>query len=587
MAKQITLPDLGEGIDSAAVLDVLVEPGQSIQAEQDILEVETDKASVTIPSPHSGVVQEIHVSAGDTVEEGSLLLTLEEADGDTAEPSADDAGKDSAEAEEQTPPQAEAKEESEPAETQESHEPEPQKQAFATSPSSAGGSVQDVALPDLGEGVDSGEVINIFVEAGQQIEAEQDILEVETDKASVAIPSPMAGEVTDIHVSQGQSVSPGDVLLSVRASGGEAEKTKPQTSQENKQPSRAKAEPKPEKKSGGSSAEKAPKADEQPAEEKSTAGRDVPQTFPSNIPAGPAVRRLARELGVDLRRVKGTGSGGRIQREDVFAAIRDHNIADGMTDEPTALQPAKPNTDEASATEDAWGKVNREPISRLRATVAKKMQESKSTIPHVTHFDRADVTELETFRRERKADLEEAGVKLTMMPFLLRAVVECLRKHPKVNATLDLDAGEILFKQYISIGVAVDTPRGLVVPVLRNVDTMSIADLARGLQELASRARKNDYAVDDLRGGTFTISNQGAVGGAYATPVINAPESAILLLGRSEQTPVVRDGEIVIRTMLPLSFSYDHRLIDGADAGRFVNDLKGFLEFPGKLLLTL
>jgi pyruvate dehydrogenase E2 component (dihydrolipoamide acetyltransferase) len=308
----------------------------------------------------------------------------------------------------------------------------------------------------------------------------------------------------------------------------------------------------------------------------------------ADVPAGPSVRRLARQLGVDLTRVAASGETGRITTEDLYAAVREHNLGDGVSGEPTALQPPAGRDESADdETHDGFGPVRREPISRLRATIADRMHTSATTIPHVTHFDQADITELDEFRRERKDDLADENIKLTLMPFLIKAVADALAKHPKLNATLDLDAGQVVYHDYVSLGIAVDTERGLIVPVLRDIASLGIAAIARKLAELVEKTRSGDFGVEDLRGGTFTISNQGAVGGQYATPIISHPESAILLLGRSALQPVVRDGKVTTALLMPLSLSYDHRLIDGADAGRFVNSLKELLESPGKLLLNL
>ncbi|MBS3820850.1 MAG: 2-oxo acid dehydrogenase subunit E2 [Phycisphaerae bacterium] len=485
----------------------------------------------------------------------------------------------------------------------------------------------EVKLPDLGEGVDSAEVINVMVEVGDSIQAEQSILEIETDKASVEVPSSDAGKVSKIHVDVGDTVSTGETILTLEAASGsdtdkeestdepeskdrqapaetpeqpeqeskgeaEDEEAAPDEAEQDEAETEASAESKPQREQAELEAEpEETDANKQPPTDKAGASATMPSvsTADTDIAASPRVRKLARQLGVDLRRVKGTSGGGRITEDDLYAAVRDHNIGDGLSGEPTALQsteqPAKADQAEGQDA-DAWGPIRRERISKVRATIARKMHESWTTIPHVTHFDEADITELDEFRQERKGDLGK-DVKLTLMPFVVRAVAEALKQHSKVNASLDLDGGEIIYHDYVSIGIAVDTDRGLVVPVLRHVAGKGIAQLAKEINDLAARTRDGDFSVEDLRGGTFTISNQGAVGGAYATPIINYPESAILLLGRGGPQPRVHDGEIEQRLIMPLSFSYDHRLIDGANAGRFVNTLKDLLQYPGKLLLSL
>jgi pyruvate dehydrogenase E2 component (dihydrolipoamide acetyltransferase) len=589
MSTEVKLPDLGEGIDSAEVVNVLVEAGQSVKNEQDILEIETDKATVTVPSSAAGQVEEILVEPGQTVQPGQVVLKLKGDGSQQDEPA-------TAERETDEP----AGEEPQQARPEPAQEPAPQPQERAAdgrkpSPETTGGA-SDVPLPELGEGVEGGQVVSVRVSVGDAVQAEQALLEVETDKATVEVPSPRAGVVEAVGVSEGQSIQVGDPIVSMR-SVGEGQQAAPPPEQadsasgdEEPQPT---AEPKPQPRPDSESKSK---SEDRPDSSRggSTSGPGLAESRRpgADIPAGPAVRKLARQLGVDLRQVEGSGRGGRIQQDDLFRAVRKHNLSDSGREETVALPPpadARPKSGQQdSGTADAWGPVRREKLSKIRATIAETLARSASTIPHVTHFDAADITELEDFRQQRKNDLADEDIKLTMLPFIIKAVCECLRRHPRVNATLDLDAGEVIYKEYLSIGIAVDSDRGLVVPVLRNAGDLAIAQLARGLKDLAGKVRDNDYTVDDLRGGTFTISNQGAVGGQYATPIINPPQSAILLVGRGKQQPTVTDdGQIVPRLILPLSFSYDHRLIDGADAGRFVNDLVDLLEHPGKLLLRL
>jgi pyruvate dehydrogenase E2 component (dihydrolipoamide acetyltransferase) len=293
-------------------------------------------------------------------------------------------------------------------------------------------------------------------------------------------------------------------------------------------------------------------------------------------PAGPAVRRLARELGVDLARVRGTGPTGRIVREDVIAAVRQ-----ASSGAPAARLRATAGTEQ-----DDWGPIRREQMSRMRKTIAANMVRSVSTIPHLTNFDDADVTELERLRKESAAEYAKSNLKLTALAFVIKAVSLSLRQHPSINASIDPEKGEIVYKEYVNIGLAVDTPRGLVVPVLRDCDELSIPQIAQAIADTAEKAKNAQYGVEDLRGGTFTISNLGAVGGAYSTPIINWPEVAILLLGRSRKMPVVHEDRIEPRLMMPLSLSYDHRLVDGAMAARFLSEVIGYLESPGRLLLA-
>ncbi|MFM7845692.1 MAG: 2-oxo acid dehydrogenase subunit E2, partial [Planctomycetota bacterium] len=337
----------------------------------------------------------------------------------------------------------------------------------------------------------------------------------------------------------------------------------------------------------------------------------------SHIAAGPAIRRFAREVGVDLRVVEGTGENGRITREDVLEVVRRASqqvsrtagaavgalgaVASAVVHSAAQIVSHAQGSAEAGATSapaptaaaatpgdgrDAWGPVRVERMTKIRKTIATKMHESWTTVPRVTNMDDADITELEKIRQASKEDYAARGIKLTSLPFVIKAVAMALRNNPVLNASIDMESGTIIYKDYINIGIAVDSDRGLVVPSLRAVDDLSIAEIARRLAGVADMVRDNSFAIDDLRGSTFTISNLGAVGGSYATPIINTPEVAILLVGRARQLPVVIDNQIVPRLMLPLSLSYDHRLVDGGAAARFLNDVITYLKAPSRLLLA-
>ena len=416
-------------------------------------------------------------------------------------------------------------------------------------------------LPELGENIHSGDVVKLLVAEGDTIAANDGVVELETDKAVVEIPCPHAGRVVKLQVRMGETVQVGQTLLTIAAGAAEPE-------------AKAATPPSP------TSATKAT-TQEAPA-------APPPATGP--LPAGPAVRRLARELGVDLASVAGSGKQGRIVPEDVQrAAAVPAAAARGEGPKKTPAPSAAPVVPPGEAGQDAWGAVRREPISRIRRTIAEQVARSASTIPHVTNFDDADVTDLERIRQGVGPGLLGPDLKLTLMPFVMKAVATALRRHPAVNAAYDDSQNQVVYKEYVNLGVAVDTPRGLVVPNVRGADRLTIVELARALASLAARARASQFAVEDLRGGTFTVSNLGAVGGTYSTPIINHPEVAILLLGRSRWLPMVRgDGHdrIEPRLMMPLSLSYDHRLVDGATAGRFLNDVIRSLQSPGVLLLS-
>lgn len=423
-------------------------------------------------------------------------------------------------------------------------------------------------LPPLGENVDSGDIVSVLVREGDVIAANDGILELETDKAVVEIPCPIAGKVKKVHVAKGKIVHVGDTLLTLEAEAAES------TPKETKPAQPAIAEPVGE-----------------PVQAKKAAKvkKEAAPAEPALLPAGPEARRLARELGVDLTKVQGSGKGSRITVEDVRAAA----AALQASSEPKPTEagiPAQSGTREPAVppgelSQDAYGPVRRQPLSRIRRTIAAQMVKSASTIPHVTNFDDADVTDLERLRKTVPPAYLGPTIKLTMLPFVLKAVALSLRQHPVLNASLDEEKEEIIYKQYINLGVAVDTPRGLVVPVIRNVDQLGILQIARELTLLAARARSAEFGIEELRGGTFTVSNLGAVGGVYSTPIINHPEVAILLLGRTRWMLVGHEGKIEPRLMLPLSLSYDHRVVDGAAAGRFLNEVIDYLRTPAKLLL--
>ena len=434
----------------------------------------------------------------------------------------------------------------------------------------------DFKLPNLGENIESGDVVNVLVKEGDVIAANQPIVEVETGKATVEIPCPHAGKITKLHVKAGQSIKVGGVLATIEA--GAAAAANPGTKPAPAAPAKpAAAAPAPV---APTPAPVAPAPAPAPAPIAAVA---VASESNENVAAaGPSVRRLARELGIDINRVLGTGPNGRITREDVVAAVRHQATT------PAAPAHARPAVvPEGVEARDNFGVVRRQPLSRIRKTIAANMVISSQTIPHVTNFDDADITELERMRKASLEDYAKQGIKLTMMPFVMKAVAQSLRLHPLINAALDMERDEIVYKEYVNLGVAVDTDRGLVVPVVRDVDRLSIPAIAQAMADIAERSRTNKFKLEDQQGGTFTISNLGAIGGTYSTPIINPPQVAILLTGRSRKMPIVtEDGAIEARLMMPLSLSYDHRLIDGATAARFLNDVKNYLQVPGRLLLA-
>ena len=441
----------------------------------------------------------------------------------------------------------------------------------------------EIKLPSLGEGVDSGDVLELLVAEGDVIEADQGLVEMETDKATVIVPSDHAGKVISIKVGEGDTLEVGAVIMTIEASDAAAAPAPAKAPEPAAAPAPAPTPaPAPEAKQAPSAP--APTPAPAPAAAAPPAVKAAPApvaaaavTDLSKVAAGPAIRRFAREVGVDLRSVTGTGENARITREDVLSAIRSGSHSS------TGSAPIP-----AGGQSDGFGPVHIEKMPKIRQAIARKMHESWSTVPRVTNFDDADVTKLEAMRQNSKEDYASQGIKLTTMPFLIKAIAMSLKHHPVINASVDMEAGQIIYKDYVNIGIAVDTERGLVVPSIRNADKLSIGEIAKQLMDLASRVRENNFSMDDLKGGTFTISNLGAIGGTYSTPIVNTPETTILLVGRSRKMPVVvENDEIAVRLMMPLSLSYDHRLVDGGAAARFLNEVIGYLEAPSRLLLAL
>ena len=468
----------------------------------------------------------------------------------------------------------------------------------------------EVKLPELGDGIESGDVLEIFVAVGDVISEGQDIVEMETDKATVPVPASTGGKVTKILVDEGQTVAIGGVILEVEAAAAEsgtpaakAPEPAAETPQRPEQtpepepvaPSPAPVAPAPEP----AAPAPPPVASAPPAPVAPAPVAPAPVAPGRVIPAGPAIRRFAREVGVDLSQVPGSGDDGRITREDVLSVVRSASQSARVT----STSPAAPSTPTATAPVaskatttplpgtadvDDFGPIRVERMSKIRKTISKQMHASWSTVPRVTNFDDADITDLEHLRQSSKEDYAAQGLKLTTMPFLIKAVATALRHNPAINAVIDEDNEQLIYKDYVNVGVAVDTDRGLVVPVMNNADAMGIPEVTRGLAEMAGKVRGGNFGVNDLKGGTFTISNLGTIGGQYSTPIVNVPEVAILLVGRSRKLPVVMpDDSIQARLMMPLSLSYDHRLVDGATAARFLNDVIGYLEAPSRLLLAL
>jgi pyruvate dehydrogenase E2 component (dihydrolipoamide acetyltransferase) len=429
----------------------------------------------------------------------------------------------------------------------------------------------EIKLPELGENVPGGEVVEVRVAVGDEVREGQALVEVEAEKSTVEVPSPVAGRVTQLLVKKGDQVKTGQTLCLVETRDGQAAEGPKAAA-----PPREKPEPKPEPKLEPKPAP-APAAPERPAARPPTGdGVKAPPAAPAPaklVPAGPATRHLARELGVDLALVPGSAPGGRVTQEDVKAYVR------GLTAPAPGRAPARAAPPLPDF--ERWGPVERQALEPVRRRTAEQMSLAWALVPHVTQHDQADVTELEAFRKQQ----EGKGPKLTVTAFALKAAAIALRQFPQCNTSLDEAAGQLVFKRYYHLGVAVDTERGLLVPVLRDVDKKSIQTLAAEVADLAERARQKKLAAEDMRGGTFTITNLGGIGGSGFTPIVNYPEVAILGLSRGRWQPVVQGGQMVPRLLLPLSLSYDHRVIDGADAARVTRRIAQLLERPLEMLL--
>jgi len=532
---EVSVPDIGDFKD-VAVIEVLVKAGDTVEAEQSLITVESDKATMEIPAPGAGVVKEMRVKVGDKVSQGSPILVLEESS--------------AAPAPSKPAPKAVAPEPAKPAPAA---APAPAAPKPAASASSNG--PMTVKVPDIGDFKDVA-VIEVLVKPGDTVAAEQSLITVESDKATMEIPSPAAGKIAELKVKLGDKVSEGTPILVLEAEG---------------TPAAAPVQ--------AAAAAPAPvSAIEATMPPRPPVPSEPKEATASKPHASPSVRKFARELGVDLARVKGSGPKGRIVHSDVQAFVKGA-LSAVPASAPTAKGgalpfnlPAWPDVDFAK-----FGPVEVKPLTRLQKLSGPNLHRNWVSIPHVTQFDEADITELEAFRKSNTADTEKQGFKLTMLAFLIKACVTALRQHPLFNASLDRTGESLVIKKYYNIGVAVDTPEGLVVPVVRDADRKGVFEVARELSDISKLARDKKLKPGDMQGGTFSISSLGGIGGTAFTPIINAPEVAILGVSRSVLRPVWNGKEFAPRLMLPLSLSYDHRVIDGAAAARFTTYLASVL----------
>ncbi|VXB47744.1 pyruvate dehydrogenase, dihydrolipoyltransacetylase component E2 [Pseudomonas sp. 8AS] len=546
MSELIRVPDLG---GEGEVIELLVKVGDRVEAEQSILTLESDKASMEVPVPKAGVIKELKVKLGDRLKEGDELLVLEvEGAAPAAEPAA-------------APAVAEAPKAAEPAPVSVA--------APAAAPAAA--SVQDVHVPDIGT-TGKVKVIEVMVKAGDSIEADQSLITLESDKASMEIPAPAAGVVEEVLVKLDAEVGTGDLILKLRVAGGAASASAPQVAAAAPAPAPAASAPVHSTPAGAAPAVVAEVGAIAALSAAAAAVANAPASRDgSKVHAGPAVRLIAREFGVDLAAISGSGPKGRILKEDVQAYVQ--AMLKKAKEAPAGASggmgiPPIPIVDFSK-----FGAIEEVPMTRLMQVGAANLHRSWLNVPHVTQFDNADITELEAFRVAQKAVAEKAGVKLTVLPLLLKACAYLLRELPDFNSSLAPSGKALIRKKYVHIGFAVDTPDGLLVPVIRDVDQKSLLQLAAEAAELAEKARTKKLSADAMQGACFTISSLGHIGGTGFTPIVNAPEVAILGVSKATMQPVWDGKAFQPRLTLPLSLSYDHRVINGAAAARFTKRL--------------
>jgi pyruvate dehydrogenase E2 component (dihydrolipoamide acetyltransferase) len=561
MSKELKLPELGENIESADVISVLVKAGDKIKKEQGIIEIETDKATVEVPSSIEGTVEEVLVKEGDSVKVGQVIIKVDEnGKGEDKKPS------EPVRKEEPQKAASEKKTDEKPKEIKEAKI----KETVSLEKKSSGKTIAEMKLPDLGENIESADVINVLVKPGDTIEKDQGVIEIETDKATVEVPSNLSGKIIEVLVKQGDKAKVGDVLIKVETAedGGEEAEVKAKT--EETKPASVKEE-------------KVIESKEVKEKEISSVAHvyirdDQPPITKGAAPAAPSVRRLARELGVDINLIAGTGSYGRIAMHDVKAFVKKLNEEKAGFSGVGLQREKLPDFTQ-------FGTIERVPMNKIRSKTAGHLSYAWVSIPHVTQFDKADVTELEKVRDKLNQKVKEKKDKLTITAILAKVSASALKVFPQFNSSVDMDKQEIIYKKYYNIGIAVDTEHGLIVPVIKNADRKNMTELAKDINDLAEKARNRKVSLEDLQGACFTITNLGGIGGTSFTPIVNSPEVSILGVSRGSFEPVYNGKQFKARLMLPLSLSYDHRVIDGADAARFLRWICEALKQPMKLLV--
>ena len=572
MATEFKLPELGENIESGDLVRLMIKPGASVTEGEPVMELETDKAVVEVPSSLTGTVGEVRVKEGDKLRVGQVIFTVENgsvgvsAAKTVAQPVVVPTVQASAAPVVETP--------AKPAPIAAFQSTQRATPRVATA--------SEFKMPELGENIDSGDLVRLMIAPGASVSEGQPVMELETDKAVVEVPSSVTGVVREVKVKEGQKVKVGEVIFTLEggavAEAEPARRNEPVEHISGQQAARLafqlamRAEGKTEEQALPPDQPPAPlPAFSMPVQLGKVAGMDH-----DPIPAAPHVRRLAREIGVNIRSVAGTGPGGRISEDDVKLCAKQALLAAAaaaQTPRGSFVEPELPDFAK-------WGKTERVSMRGVRRKTAEHLRQAWNTIPHVTQQDRSDITELEQLRARFAPRAEEAGGKMTITAIALKVCASALKVFPQFNASIDMGKEEIIYKQYINIGVAVDTDRGLLVPVIRDVDKKNIVELAAEMTQLSKKARDRKLTPEEMEGGTFTITNLGGIGGTGFSPIVNHPEVAILGLSRSRMEPEWVNNKFEPRLILPLSLSYDHRLIDGADAARFLRWIAEAFEQP-------
>ena len=567
MTVDFNLPHLGENINTADIIKVLVKEGEKVSVDQTVIEIETDKATVEVPSEIAGVIQKVYVKEGQKAKVGEPIISVE----------VNGTGVENKEQKVESKEQKEVANEK----VEEKQKPQPDKPAnnkdqITTNNQQLTTNVYEFQIPVLGENISSAQITKVLIKPGDKVENDQSVLEIETDKATVEIPTEVSGIVKEVKVKEGDKVAVGSLAFTLETKAILPDnKTKVQSK---------KIESTEEQNKTG---KQLPSLDSQLTVPKEHTHMPQLVELPRDlskvvVPAAPSVRRFAREIGIDIHQVRGTEPNGRISIEDVKAyskALNEQFQRGGVSTAGFGI------THEPLPDFSKWGEIDRQPMSNIRRKTAEHLSYAWATIPHVTQYDKADITDLENLRKQFGKKVEVAGGKLTVTAILLKVIASAMKVFPQFNSSVDMEKSEVIYKKYVNIGVAVDTDRGLLVPVIRDVDKKNISQLSVELTEISKKARDKKLTIEDMQGGCLSISNLGGIGGTYFSPVVNSPEVAILGVSRSAFEPVYIDGEFKPRFMLPLSLSYDHRIIDGADAARFLRWVVSGLENP--FLLSL